>query len=88
MPTTFLKNQKVPVVLYPVLCGLSFFCFLSTYGTLSKVLNKVIYIFNLLDFARVEVGPENPIMVERDETAELKCEVDSKPPVTEVRYPN
>ncbi len=42
----------------------------------------------MLDFARVEVGPENPIMVERDETAELKCEVDSKPPVTEVRTIN
>ena len=36
------------------------------------------------DFARVSVGPENPIMVERDDTAELKCEVDAKPSVTEV----
>ncbi len=41
-------------------------------------------IWNCSDFPRVEVGPENPIMVERDDTAELKCEVDSKPAVSEV----
>ena len=32
------------------------------------------------------VGPENPIRVERDDTAELFCQVDSKPPVEEVRW--
>ena len=54
------------------------------------------------DYPRVTVGPENPIRVERDETAELYCEVsltsplryhlplqpqvDSKPTVQEVRW--
>ena len=38
------------------------------------------------DYPRVTVGPENPIRVERDETAELYCEVDSKPKVQEVRW--
>jgi len=37
-------------------------------------------------YPRVTVGPENPIRVERDETAELYCEVDSKPSVQEVRW--
>ena len=32
------------------------------------------------------MGPENPIRVERDDTAELFCEVDSKPRVAEVRW--
>jgi echinoid protein len=45
-----------------------------------------LFIFSFTDFPRVQVGPENPVMVERDETAELKCEVDSKPPVTEVSF--
>ena len=39
-----------------------------------------------LDFPRITVGPENPVRVERDETAELNCEVDSKPAVTEVKW--
>ena len=38
------------------------------------------------DYPRVTVGPENPIRVERDETAELYCDVDSKPRVQEVRW--
>ena len=38
------------------------------------------------DYPRVTVGPENPIRVERDETAELYCDVDSKPSVQEVRW--
>ena len=38
------------------------------------------------DYPRVTVGPENPIRVERDDTAELFCEVDSKPRVAEVRW--
>lgn len=32
------------------------------------------------------MGPENPIRVERDDTAELFCEVDSKPSVREVKW--
>ena len=38
------------------------------------------------DYPRVTVGPENPIRVERDDTAELFCQVDSKPKVQEVRW--
>ena len=39
-----------------------------------------------LDYPRVTVGPENPVRVERDDTAILLCEVDSKPRVEEVRW--
>ena len=42
--------------------------------------------FSIPDYPRVTVGPENPIRVERDDTAELFCQVDSKPPVEEVRW--
>ena len=35
---------------------------------------------------RVTVGPENPIRVERGDTAELLCKDDSKPRVTGVRW--
>lgn len=38
------------------------------------------------DFPRVEVGPENPLRVERDSQATLQCSVDSKPKVTTVRW--
>lgn len=38
------------------------------------------------DFPRVEVGPENPLRVERDSQATLECSVDSKPKVTTVRW--
>ena len=38
------------------------------------------------DFARVTVGPENPLMVERDETAQLDCRVDAKPRVNSVKW--
>jgi len=41
---------------------------------------------NVNYYPRVTVGPENPIRVERDDTAELFCEVDSKPKVHEVRW--
>ena len=41
-------------------------------------------LFSMSDFPRVTVGPENPLRVERDDTAELKCSVDSKPGVKEV----
>lgn len=38
------------------------------------------------DYPRVEVGPENPLQVERDSTAKLDCHVDSKPKVSGVRW--
>ena len=42
--------------------------------------------FYFSDYPRVTVGPENPIRVERDETAELICEVDAKPGVAQVKW--
>jgi len=41
---------------------------------------------NVNYYPRVTVGPENPIRVERDETAELICEVDAKPGVAQVKW--
>ncbi len=38
------------------------------------------------DFPRVSVGPENPMRVERDETAQLECSVDAKPAVNSVKW--
>ena len=38
------------------------------------------------DFPRVVVGPENPLKVEKDETAQLECAVDSKPSVSTVKW--
>ncbi|XP_055680977.1 hemicentin-2-like isoform X1 [Lutzomyia longipalpis] len=37
-------------------------------------------------YPRVEVGPENPLRVERDSTAKLECFVDAKPKVSTVRW--
>ncbi|XP_023012158.2 hemicentin protein echinoid [Leptinotarsa decemlineata] len=37
-------------------------------------------------FPRVEVGPENPLRVERDSQATLHCSVDAKPKVTTIRW--
>lgn len=37
-------------------------------------------------FPRVDVGPENPLRVERDSQATLQCSVDAKPKVTGVRW--
>lgn len=37
-------------------------------------------------FPRVDVGPENPVRVERDGTATLQCTVDAKPRVSNVRW--
>lgn len=34
----------------------------------------------------MEVGPENPLRIERDTTARLECNVDAKPKVTNVRW--
>ena len=39
-----------------------------------------------LDFPRVTVGPENPLRVEKDETAHLACSVDAKPAVLNVKW--
>ena len=39
-----------------------------------------------LDFPRVRVGPENPLKVEKDDTARLECLVDAKPKVHEVKW--
>ncbi len=38
------------------------------------------------DFPRVQTGPENPLKVEKDETAQLECGVDSKPAVNTVKW--
>lgn len=38
------------------------------------------------DFPRVEVGPENPIRVEKDSPAILQCSVDAKPKVHKVKW--
>uniref|UniRef100_A0A1B6H4Y3 Uncharacterized protein n=3 Tax=Proconiini TaxID=565685 RepID=A0A1B6H4Y3_9HEMI len=35
---------------------------------------------------RVQIGPENPLRVERDGTATLECNVDAKPRVSNVRW--
>ena len=43
-------------------------------------------LYFLADFPRVSVGPENPLQVERDETAQLACEVDAKPGVSTVKW--
>ncbi|XP_050509642.1 muscle M-line assembly protein unc-89 [Diabrotica virgifera virgifera] len=37
-------------------------------------------------FPRVEIGPENPLRVERDSQATLRCSVDAKPKVTTIRW--
>lgn len=41
---------------------------------------------NVNYYPRVEVGPENPLRVERDRTAKLECNVDAKPKVPNVRW--
>lgn len=48
------------------------------------MLKKII--FTIPDYPRVEVGPENPLQVERDYTAKLECNVDAKPKVSNVRW--
>lgn len=45
----------------------------------------LLFIF-MPDYPRVDVGPENPLRVERDATAKLECNVDSKPKVSSVRW--
>lgn len=42
--------------------------------------------FSCIDFPRVDVGPENPLRVERDSSATLQCTVDAKPKVQTVKW--
>ena len=37
-------------------------------------------------FPRVTVGPENPLRVEREDTAVMNCQVDAKPRVNDVKW--
>nr|NP_001245866.1 friend of echinoid, isoform F [Drosophila melanogaster]AFH03542.1 friend of echinoid, isoform F [Drosophila melanogaster] len=41
---------------------------------------------NVNYYPRVEVGPQNPLKVERDHVAKLDCRVDAKPMVSNVRW--
>ncbi|KAH8412239.1 hypothetical protein KR009_000753, partial [Drosophila setifemur] len=41
---------------------------------------------NVNYYPRVEVGPQNPMRIERDHIAKLECRVDAKPMVTNVRW--
>ena len=52
----------------------------------SNGLSSFILISFFTDFPRVTVGPENPIKVEKDDTAQLQCGVDSKPTVNTVKW--
>lgn len=38
------------------------------------------------DYPRVQIGPENPLRVERDDSVTLQCNVDAKPRVNNVRW--
>uniref|UniRef100_A0A182JNS7 Echinoid n=1 Tax=Anopheles christyi TaxID=43041 RepID=A0A182JNS7_9DIPT len=38
------------------------------------------------DYPRVEIGPENPLSVERDQTAKLECNIDAKPKPEQVKW--
>lgn len=40
----------------------------------------------LSDYPRVQIGPENPLRVERDDSITLQCNVDAKPRVNNVRW--
>lgn len=52
-----------------------------------KFNNKIfVVLFFFTDYPRVEIGPENPLQVERDATAKLECHVDAKPKVGNVRW--
>ncbi|XP_067623295.1 neural cell adhesion molecule 1 [Eurosta solidaginis] len=41
---------------------------------------------NVNFYPRVEVGPQNPLRIERDHMAKLECNVDAKPKVSNVRW--
>lgn len=69
--------------IFPLLHFPSYYCQL-----LRKIEHTNWHDFSLLfpDFPRVNVGPENPLRVERDSQATLECNVDAKPKVTGVRW--
>ncbi|CAG9859876.1 unnamed protein product [Phyllotreta striolata] len=50
----------------------------------SKLVSKMVLSVNY--FPRVQVGPENPLRVEKDSQATLRCSVDAKPKVTTIRW--
>uniref|UniRef100_A0AAG5DSB7 Echinoid n=1 Tax=Anopheles atroparvus TaxID=41427 RepID=A0AAG5DSB7_ANOAO len=37
-------------------------------------------------YPRIEIGPENPLSVERDQTAKLECNIDAKPKPDQVKW--
>jgi len=47
---------------------------------------EAVVTLNVNYYPRVDVGPDNPIKVERDASARLQCNVDAKPRVTNVRW--
>ncbi|XP_018335575.1 hemicentin-2 isoform X2 [Agrilus planipennis] len=47
---------------------------------------KTTVTLNVNYFPRVEVGPENPLRVERDSSTTLECTVDAKPKVNTIRW--
>ena len=49
-----------------------------------NLISSIDYFF--ADYPRVKVGPENPYRVEKGSSARLSCNVDSKPPVTAVKW--
>lgn len=51
-----------------------------------KLISHNFLSLSFTDYPRVDIGPENPLRVERDGTAKLECRVDSKPKVTNVRW--
>ena len=58
---------------------------------LSYPLDRItVYVYGsislLADFPRITLGPENPLRVEKDDTAQLNCVVDAKPAVTSVKW--
>lgn len=48
--------------------------------------NCFLFHSSIADYPRVDIGPENPLRVERDGTAKLECNVDAKPKVSNVRW--
>lgn len=62
------------------------FFFISS--SLSFISKLIAFYFHssIADYPRVDIGPENPLRVERDGTAKLECNVDAKPKVSNVRW--
>lgn len=44
------------------------------------------FFFPLADYPRVEIGPENPLRVEKEGSVTLQCNVDAKPRVSSVKW--